>query len=157
MDWPRVISVIGYGNTCGLVQKRTLMTYRAISSSHDVRLWWRRSQKACPTFFPLIHSSDPSVHSFAPHSSAGVKEWEWRSGVKEGGVKNNGGLQCLLLFWMFSAPVVHWSLPLAKESTHLVLWALIGIWLKGNHKNLQMPRPPGNSVWHPWCRVSRCI
>ena len=30
--------------------------------------------------------------------------------------------------------------------------ALIDSWLKGNHKNLQTLRPPGNWVWHPCSR-----
>ena len=62
------------------------------------------------------------------------------------------GPQCLLVFGTFSAPVVQLSHWLAKEFTRLVLKALIDSWLKGNHKNLQTLWPPGNSVWHPWCR-----
>ena len=59
------------------------------------------------------------------------------------------GPQYLLVFGMFLAPVAqlrHW---LAKEWTHLGLRALMDSWLKGNHKNLQTPRPSGNSVRHP--------
>ena len=48
-----------------------------------------------------------------------------------------GGPLCLLVFWLFSAPLVHSSHWLAKEWTHLGLQALIDSWLKGNHKNLQ--------------------
>ena len=61
-----------------------------------------------------------------------------------------GGPLCLLVFWLFSAPLVHSSHWLAKEWTHLGLQALIDSWLKGNHKNLQTLRPSGDSVWHPW-------
>ena len=32
---------------------------------------------------------------------------------------------------------------------------LINSWLKGNHKNLQTLRSPGNWVWHPWNCVHR--
>ena len=59
------------------------------------------------------------------------------------------GPQCLLVFGTFSAPVVYLRHRSAKDSTHLVLEALIDSWLRGNHKNLQTLRPPGNPVWHP--------
>ena len=54
-----------------------------------------------------------------------------------------GGPLCLLVFWLFSAPLVHSSHWLAKEWTHLGLQALIDSWLKGNHKNLQTLGPLG--------------
>ena len=63
-----------------------------------------------------------------------------------------GGPLCLLVFWLFSAPLVHSSHWLAKEWIHLGLQALIDSWLKGNHKNLQTLRPSWDSVWHPWLR-----
>ena len=54
-----------------------------------------------------------------------------------------GGTLCLLVFWLLSAPLVHWSHWLAKEWTRLGLQALIDSWLKGNHKNLQTLGPLG--------------
>ena len=65
-----------------------------------------------------------------------------------------GGPLCLLVFGSFSAPSVHSSHWLAKEWTHLGMQALIDSWLKGNHKNLQTLRPPGNWVWQPCSRLS---
>ena len=54
-----------------------------------------------------------------------------------------GGPLCLLVFWLFSAPLLHSSHWLAKEWTHLGLQALIDSWLKGNHKTLQTLGPLG--------------
>ena len=50
------------------------------------------------------------------------------------------------VFRLLSAPSVHSSHRLAKEWTHLGLQALFDSRLKGNHKNLQTPRPSGDAV-----------
>ena len=67
-------------------QKRMLMI--RLFLNHMMSTLMAAKPKSLSHFspLPLFHSLTP----LAPHSSAGVKEWEWGSGVKEGGGKNNG-------------------------------------------------------------------
>ena len=48
-------------------------------------------------------SSLPLVHSFAPHTSAGLEEWLWGSGVKGGGVDGEPRWPSGLRRWFVNA------------------------------------------------------
>ena len=93
----------------------------------------------------VVLTSSMHLYAQSKHTTPVVQEQKGAGWLYKAQVSNSspGGPLCRLVFWLFSAPLVHSSHLLAKEWTHLGLQALIDSWLKGNHKNLQTLGPLG--------------